>query len=425
MRVDIDQHPCFNEKVRHETARVHLPVAPRCNVQCGFCNRKYDCVNESRPGVTSSVLTPHQAIHYLEQVKVKVPKLTVVGIAGPGDPFANGVETMKTLSLVREKFPEMLLCVASNGLEILPHIPELAKLETSHVTLTINTIRPETAGKIYQWIRYNKKVLRGEEAGRALVENQLMAIKKLKEHGIMVKVNFVLLPGINDTEAHEVVDMVKSLGADMFNIMPYKPTKGSAFEDLEEPSKVLVENLMNSAAEKIVVMRHCSRCRADAVGIIGEENGAEIADLLKESSMLPIIPNQDRPYVAVATEEGIFVNLHLGEAPEFEIYKYDEEKKRPIKVGTRKAPPEGGGVNRWKELGETLHDVDVVFVSGAGKTPESVLRSTGVEVKLVEGLIAEILLAWFTKKDVKALARKSEMKCGATCGGDKQGCGCN
>ncbi len=51
-------HPCFNEEAKHTSARVHLPVAPKCNIQCNYCNRKFDCVNESRPGVTSSVLAP-------------------------------------------------------------------------------------------------------------------------------------------------------------------------------------------------------------------------------------------------------------------------------------------------------------------------------------------------------------------------------
>ncbi|WP_227625365.1 hypothetical protein [Geofilum rubicundum] len=53
-------HPCFDEKARHAHARVHLPVAPNCNIQCNYCNRQFDCVNESRPGVTSTLLKPFQ-----------------------------------------------------------------------------------------------------------------------------------------------------------------------------------------------------------------------------------------------------------------------------------------------------------------------------------------------------------------------------
>ena len=88
MALDILRHPCFSDAARHRFARIHLPVAPDCNVQCNFCKRVYDCANESRPGVTTAVLSPKQALRYLEAVLKKDPRITVVGIAGPGDPFA-------------------------------------------------------------------------------------------------------------------------------------------------------------------------------------------------------------------------------------------------------------------------------------------------------------------------------------------------
>ncbi|MGA8348672.1 MAG: nitrogenase molybdenum-iron cofactor biosynthesis protein, partial [Isosphaeraceae bacterium] len=87
MTLDLSKHPCFDSKARHEFARVHLPVAPKCNIQCNYCDRQYDCCNESRPGVTSTVLSPKQALEYYKQVRQRVPDLAVVGIAGPGDPF--------------------------------------------------------------------------------------------------------------------------------------------------------------------------------------------------------------------------------------------------------------------------------------------------------------------------------------------------
>lgn len=42
--------------------RVHLPVAPECNIQCNFCNRLYDCANENRPGVTRRTFGPAEAL---------------------------------------------------------------------------------------------------------------------------------------------------------------------------------------------------------------------------------------------------------------------------------------------------------------------------------------------------------------------------
>jgi hypothetical protein len=43
-------HPCYSRNGHHRFARMHLPVAPACNLQCNYCNRKFDCSNESRPG---------------------------------------------------------------------------------------------------------------------------------------------------------------------------------------------------------------------------------------------------------------------------------------------------------------------------------------------------------------------------------------
>jgi len=160
MTLDLTQHPCFNEAARETAARIHLPVAPRCNVQCNFCDRKYDCLNESRPGVTSAVLTPQQAVYYLDRALEVSPEIRVVGIAGPGDPFASPEPTLETLRLVRNRYPEMLLCVASNGLEVAPHAAELAKLQVSHVTLTVNAVDAAIGARIYAWVRAGIRILR-------------------------------------------------------------------------------------------------------------------------------------------------------------------------------------------------------------------------------------------------------------------------
>jgi len=41
----VKNHPCYSEQAHHHYARMHAAVAPACNIQCNFCNRKYDCSN--------------------------------------------------------------------------------------------------------------------------------------------------------------------------------------------------------------------------------------------------------------------------------------------------------------------------------------------------------------------------------------------
>ena len=39
----VKNHPCYSEEAHHHYARMHVAVAPACNIQCNYCNRKYDC----------------------------------------------------------------------------------------------------------------------------------------------------------------------------------------------------------------------------------------------------------------------------------------------------------------------------------------------------------------------------------------------
>lgn len=281
MSIDISNHPCFNDKIRHTFGRVHLAVAPRCNIQCNFCNRKYDCVNESRPGVTSTVLTPDQALHYLGNVLKKNPNISVVGIAGPGDPFANAEETMETLTMVREKYPEIILCLATNGLNIGPYIERLAELNVSHVTITINALDTEIGARIYSWVRFGKRVYGPGEGFEILLDKQLKAVRSLKEKGINVKVNTIIIPGINDSHVEAVAGKISELKVDIHNCIGYYQTKGAIFENIEEPSAELVQKIRKKAGKYLTQMHHCVRCRADAVGLLGKDD-IECFKILKE-----------------------------------------------------------------------------------------------------------------------------------------------
>jgi nitrogen fixation protein NifB len=52
--------------------------------------------------------------------------------------------------------------------------------------------------------------------------------------------------------------------------MPYYPNKGSNFEHINEPSKGEIDEIRKGALKYVKQMNHCTRCRADAVGRLGE-----------------------------------------------------------------------------------------------------------------------------------------------------------
>lgn len=421
-RLDLTRHPCFNAEVKGECGRIHLPVAPRCNIKCNYCNRKYDCVNESRPGVASGVLSPVQAVAYLEEVLAKEPRISVVGIAGPGDPFANAAETIETLRLVREKFPHLLICLATNGLGLPPHLDELAAIGVSHVTLTVNAVDPAIGQKIFAWVRDGKIIYRGVKAAELLLQRQLESIRGLKKRGIVVKVNFIVIPGVNDHHVEEVARAMKELGVDLLNCMPMFPNAGTAFENIPEPDQEMLDRVREIGERHLPQMRHCTRCRADAVGLLGEDRSAEFSGCLtKCSRLLPV--KQDRPYVAVATLEGLLVNQHLGEATHLQIWGENGDGYQLLEV--RATPKPGAGLQRWQQLAELLADCRAVLVSGIGDNPRQVLEAAGVLPVEMGGFIESGLEVIYHGGNPEALKQRRRGGCakGAGCQGDGGGCG--
>lgn len=426
--IDYEKHPCFNVQVKGQYGRVHLPVAPKCNIQCNYCNRKYDCVNESRPGVTSTVLSPEQAVYYMDKVLEKEPRITVAGIAGPGDPFANPEETLRTMRLLREAYPELILCLASNGLNLKPeYIQEIAEIGVSHVTVTINAIDPEITRKVYRWVRDEKTVYQGLKGAKLLLERQLEAVKGLKAAGVTVKINCIVMPGINDHHIVEVAKKMSELGADLFNAMAMFPTPGTPFEELTEPNARLMAKIRKECEQYLPQMRHCTRCRADAVGLLGEDKSADFHGCLVASSKRSIPQKSlSRPYVAVATVEGILVNQHLGQAPQLQIW---ERTENGFNLVEERLTPEGGtGFARWQELANILQDCRAILASGMGENPKQILTQCGITPVEMSGFIDLGLKAIYNDEDLSKFKHRRQVECtslvtASECQGDGLGCG--
>jgi len=377
MIVDKSRHPCFNAEVKEQLGRIHLPVAPKCNIQCNYCNRLYDCPNEGRPGVTSRLFSPNEAYNYFSHVIEKVPNISVVGIAGPGDPLANAAETFETIRLIRRDFPEMLFCLSTNGLALLDFIKDIKELDVSHVTVTVNAIDPEITKEIVPFIKFRGKKYTGKEAAEILLHRQIKGIAALKAAGIVVKVNTVVVPGKNEDHIPEIADKMKELGVDVLNIIPVYPAKGSNFEDVKEPPHSLISRLRMRVGSKIPLMKHCGRCRADAVGLLGKDISSEFIKIK------PRVKKEVARF-AVASTDGKLVNQHFGHARRFLIYDLVGEDTRFVeerKVENYCTGPEEclSKEDRLMATISMLKDCQSVLVSMIGPYPKKRLTEEGIK----------------------------------------------
>jgi nitrogen fixation protein NifB len=433
----VKNHPCYSEQAHHYYARMHVAVAPACNIQCNFCNRKYDCSNESRPGVVSERLTPEQAARKVLAVASAIPQMTVLGIAGPGDPLANPEKTFKTFELVAKAAPDIKLCLSTNGLMLPDYVDRIQALHVDHVTITINMIDPVVGAKIYPWVFYNHKRYTGVEGAKILSERQLLGLEMLTARGILCKVNSVMIPGINDRHLAAVNKAVKSRGAFLHNIMPLisAPEHGTVFglSGQRGPTAQELKALQDDCEVEMDMMRHCRQCRADAVGLLGEDRSAEFVAEKMMSMDVAYDLNGRQAYqekvelqreaaaaamkaelqtlagkhsnisilIAVATKGGGRINEHFGHAKEFQVYEVSTAGAKF--VGHRRVDLYCQGGYAEEDSLETvvraINDCVAVFVARIGGCPREGLKSAGIEPvdRFALEYIEQSAIAYFTE----------------------------
>ena len=293
--------------------------------------------------------------------------------------------------------------------------------------------------------------------------SQKAGIAAVAAAGITVKINTILVPGVNEGEVEPIARACAELGAGFMNLIPLLPVKGTPFESAGEPPRSLMTSLRTAAAGHLAQLSHCKRCRADAAGLLGrdlsqtelagsgvsEGQSSSATTLQGQSSAAEPVQGQSssaepargqssegqssasgtaaprkRSFLAaVASREGLLVNQHLGEAERLFVFRVEGDGS----CGTediRPLPAEGGGTERWEAVADSLADCEALLVAGIGAPPRRVLEARGIAVHVVEGLVSEALGALAKGKDLSFLSRRPA-SCGSGCSGSaSRGCGC-
>ncbi len=436
----IKDHPCYSSEAHHYFARMHVPVAPACNIQCNYCNRKFDCVNESRPGVVSKRWTPEEAAEKVAAVARQVPQLSVVGVAGPGDAIFDARKTLRTFELVRQKLPDLRLCVSTNGLALPEQVDALKALDVDHITVTINFTDPAVGAAIHPWIVHDRRKWGGEEAARILHERQMEGVERAVDAGMLVKVNSVMIPGINDgAELAAVNRLVRERGVFLHNVMPLisDPSHGTHFglAGRRGPTQAELhakrEELGGDAAR---MMRHCRQCRADAIGMLGSDIRQELdldgasgespsdtggseraayrarveaarsaraeAGAQADAAIAAAARPEEERLVAVCSGGEGQVNLHFGKATEFQIYKVGAAGIRFAGVRRIDSNYCQGGYGdpaAMQQVVAALAGIDAVVCVKIGAGPRARLERHGIgALEVRHGTFIETALAqWY------------------------------
>jgi nitrogen fixation protein NifB len=260
-------HPCMNHAAHETVARLHLPVAPKCNIRCLYCERRVSPhLHQACPGVAAAVLSPQRAAETAVIFHRRWGPEAIVGIAGPGEPLANP-ETLETLALVRARLPDARFCLCTNGFALPDAVKRLHLLGVEHVSVTINAPTPAVAALIHPWVRQDGRMMRGLRAARLLVDRQMTGLAAAVACGMHVKVNTVVIPEVNDGHVVEIARRVAACGASVINLIPLIPR--GRMVGHRPPTGCQLRSLRAECAHYLPVFERCRQCRADAEGIPG------------------------------------------------------------------------------------------------------------------------------------------------------------
>ncbi len=253
--------------------------------------------------------------------------------------------------------------------------------------------------------------------------------------GILVKVNSVMIPGINDAHLGEVNAELKSRGVFLHNIMPLisDPAHGTHFglTGQRGPTPAELKDLQDDLAGGANLMKHCRQCRADAVGMLGDDQGqtfpldrlpAEpvvdhesrrayraVIDREREhrdsavtmaAGELSAVSTEESRLVAVCTKGSGRINQHFGHAREFQIYEVDSAGVRLVSH-RRAAQYCQGGYGEDDALDATialLEGVSAVLCARIGENPRERFAAAGIRAidahahEYIETAVAEIFV---------------------------------
>jgi nitrogen fixation protein NifB len=234
-----------------------------------------------------------------------------------------------------------------------------------------------------------------------------------------------MIPGVNDAHLEEVSKVVKAKGAFLHNVMPLiaEAEHGTFFGVMGQrgPTHEELRTLQDACAGDMAMMRHCRQCRADAVGLLGEDRGDEFtlekivsmeidyakameerrqvhaaieanraAQRKRTGESFVSIASLKRPkretrpvLMAVATTGGGLINQHFGHAREFLIYEATSQDVRF--VGHRKVDLYcsggdtcGDAETALQKTIRTLSGCEAVLCSKIGYEPWGMLEEAGI-----------------------------------------------
>lgn len=221
-----------------------------------------------RPGSAGRIMSAGQAVDVAERELSRRPNLRIVAVAGPGEPLINAA-TFEVMARLLNNEHKVHFCLSTNGVLLGDCVRQLVDLGVNGLSVSMSTSSPATAATIYEWADIRGKRMTGLDMGKTIVRIQIAGIRDATDAGIHVKINSVLIPGVNEGDIAKLAEDVAAAGAELQNVIPLVPC--GTMSGCRPPSLSRLEQARAEAGKHVKQFYHCHQCRADVVGIPGSD----------------------------------------------------------------------------------------------------------------------------------------------------------
>ncbi len=248
----LNSEPNLSDSFGRVAKKLRISVTDRCNLRCIYCMP----ADNTKWFDRSEILT-FEEIERLARIFVRlgVEKIRITG----GEPLVrsdiedlvaklSSIEGLKSVSMT------------TNGILLAEKAVSLKKAGLTSVNISLDTFKSETFKAIN---------------GIALIDNVLESIETARNAGLQVKINAVIMKGLNDNEILDFAHFARNSGITV-RFIEFMPLDGTGIwnKDLVVTKKEILENIKNKLM-RLVPLAHDNSEPAtlyafeDGKGVIG------------------------------------------------------------------------------------------------------------------------------------------------------------
>jgi len=223
----------MKDKCNREIKHIRFSITSKCNYNCIYCDQEGFIPKTSELTVDE--------ITKLCKILAEILNVTRIKFTG-GEPLCRD-EIVRIIKNVSDLHLYKDISMTTNGLLLYEKAEELYKAGLNRINVSLGSLNPEVYDKIYG-SNSLKKVLKG--------------LKKAKDVGFNpIKLNFVLMKGLNDNELDNVIDFCGKNGhilqlIELHEVSDAIGGNGDFYEKHYLDVKPIIEEL-ESRAKKITV----------------------------------------------------------------------------------------------------------------------------------------------------------------------------